>query len=53
MLMVDIDFHLDNAYEQYRSYTTPDTISDMLKMVLYIFLNYLLIIYLLILKKNS
>lgn len=37
MLMVDIDFHLDNAYEQYRSYTTPDTISDMLKMVLYIF----------------
>lgn len=49
MLMVDVDFHLNNAYEQYRSYTTPDTISDMLKMVLYIF-NYLLIIYLLILK---
>ncbi|VVC43188.1 Hypothetical protein CINCED_3A017688 [Cinara cedri] len=34
MLMVDVDFHLDNAYEQYRSYKTPEPVSDMLKMFL-------------------
>jgi len=34
ILMADIDFHLDNAYKQYRSYKTPDYVYDMLKMVL-------------------
>lgn len=33
MLMADIDFHLDVAYEQYRLYKTPDPVHNMLIMV--------------------
>lgn len=33
MLLADIDFHLDNAYEQYRLHTTSNSVFDMLKMV--------------------
>lgn len=33
ILMADINFHLENAYEQYRLYKTPDSVYDMLKMV--------------------
>jgi hypothetical protein len=33
MLMADIDFHLDVAYEQYRLYKTPDPVHNMLLMV--------------------
>jgi len=32
--MADIGFHLDDAYEQYRLYKTPDSVNDMLKMFL-------------------
>lgn len=39
LLMTNIDFHLDNAYEQYRSYKTPDSVYDMLKMVFTLFIN--------------
>lgn len=35
MLIADTGFHLDIAYEQYRLYKTPDSVFDMLKMVLY------------------
>lgn len=46
MLIADIDFHLDIAYEQYRLYKTPDTVYDMLKMVPAIyFFNYFIITY--------
>lgn len=34
MLIADIDFHLDVAYEHYRLYKTPDIVYNMLKMVL-------------------
>ncbi|XP_025405268.1 uncharacterized protein LOC112679609 isoform X3 [Sipha flava] len=34
MLMADIDFHLDVAYEQYRLYKTPDPVHNMLLMIL-------------------
>lgn len=34
MLMADVDFHLDIAYEQYRLYTTPDSVCNMLITVL-------------------
>lgn len=33
MLMTDIDFHLDIAYEQYRLYRTPDDVYNMLHLV--------------------
>lgn len=35
LLMTSVDFHLDNAYEQYRLYKTHDSMYAMLKMVLY------------------
>lgn len=34
MLIADIDFNLDIAYEQYRLYKTPDALFNMLKMVM-------------------
>ncbi|KAL4091999.1 hypothetical protein QTP88_026590 [Uroleucon formosanum] len=34
MLIADIDFHLNIAYEQYRFYRTPDSVFNMLKMFL-------------------
>jgi len=33
MLVADVDFHLNIAYEQYRLYKTPDSVYNMLKMV--------------------
>lgn len=33
MLIADVDFHLNIAYEQYRLYKTPDSVYNMLKMV--------------------
>ena len=33
MLIADVDFNLDIAYEQYRLYKTPDSVYNMLKMV--------------------
>jgi len=38
MLVADIDFHLNIAYEQYRLYKTPDSVHNMLKMVYFLFI---------------
>jgi len=35
MLIADVNFHLNIAYEQYRLYKTPDSVHNMLKMVLF------------------
>lgn len=40
MLIADVDFHLNIAYEQYRLYKTPDSVFNMLKMVLYVFITF-------------
>uniref|UniRef100_A0A2S2NBR7 Fanconi anemia group A protein n=1 Tax=Schizaphis graminum TaxID=13262 RepID=A0A2S2NBR7_SCHGA len=34
MLIADVNFHLNIAYEQYRLYKTPDSVHNMLKMFL-------------------
>lgn len=35
MIVADADFHLNIAYEQYRLYKTPDSVYNMLNMVLF------------------
>lgn len=39
LLITNVDFNLDNAYEQYRLYKTPDSVYNMLKMVLCFIIN--------------